>query len=85
MDYWQRPIPVDGGKFFGDVGFAGPHGGKGGKFLLLPLGYKGAVRKAITFTVRGQTTYLSSCEDFLKTRRTGHRRSHIWNRQEFTR
>ena len=43
LDYWQRPIPVDGGKFFGDVGFAGPDGGKGGKFLLLPPGYKGAV------------------------------------------
>ena len=43
MDYWQRPIPVDGGKFFGDVGLAGPDGRKGGKFLLLPPGYKGAV------------------------------------------
>ena len=43
MDYWQRPIPVDGGKFFGDVGLAGPDGGKGGKFLLLPPGYKGSV------------------------------------------
>jgi hypothetical protein len=29
LDYWQRPIPVDGGKFFGDVGLAGPDGGKG--------------------------------------------------------
>ncbi len=43
MDFWQRPIPVDGGKFFGDVGFFGPDAGKGGKFLLLPPGYKGAV------------------------------------------
>jgi hypothetical protein len=43
LDYWQRPIPVDGGKFFGDVGLAGPDGGKGGKFLLLPPGYKGAL------------------------------------------
>jgi len=43
LDYWQRPIPVDGGKFFGDVGLAGPDGGKGGKFLLLPPGYKGVV------------------------------------------
>jgi hypothetical protein len=43
LDYWQRPIPVDGGKFFGDVGLAGPDGGKGGKFLILPPGYKGAV------------------------------------------
>ena len=45
LDYWQRPIPVDGGKYFGDVGFAGPDGGKGGKFLLLPPGYKGSVPK----------------------------------------
>ena len=22
MDYWQRPIPVDGGKYFGDVGLS---------------------------------------------------------------
>ncbi len=43
LDYWQRPIPVDGGKFFGDVGLFGPDGGKGGKFLLLPPGYKGSV------------------------------------------
>jgi hypothetical protein len=43
LDFWQRPIPVDGGKFFGDVGFFGPDDGKGGKFLLLPPGYKGSV------------------------------------------
>jgi hypothetical protein len=43
LDFWQHPIPVDGGKFFGDVGFFGPDGGKGGKFLLLPPGYKGPV------------------------------------------
>jgi len=43
LDFWQRPIPVDGGKYFGDVGFFGPDEGKGGKFLLLPPGYKGEV------------------------------------------
>ena len=43
LDFWQRPIPVEGGKFFGDVGLPGPDGGKGGKFLLLPPGYKGVV------------------------------------------
>jgi hypothetical protein len=43
LDFWQRPIPLDGGKFFGDVGLPGPDGGKGGKFLLLPPGYKGSV------------------------------------------
>ena len=43
LDFWQRPIPVDGGKFAGDVGFFGPDQGKGGKFLLLPPGYKGEI------------------------------------------
>ena len=32
LDFWQRPIPVDGGKFAGDVGLPGP-------FLVLPPGY----------------------------------------------
>jgi hypothetical protein len=43
LDFWQRPIPVDGGKFFGDVGLPGPDAGKGGKFLVLPPGYKDKV------------------------------------------
>lgn len=43
LDFWQRPIPMDGGKFFGDVGLPGPDGGKGGRFLILPPGYKGKV------------------------------------------
>ena len=43
LDFWQRPIPVDGGKFFGDVGLPGPDAGKGGKFLVLPPGYSGEV------------------------------------------
>ncbi|MVT68139.1 DUF1254 domain-containing protein [Bradyrhizobium pachyrhizi] len=45
LDFWQRPMPVDGGKFAGDVGLPGPDGGKGGKFLILPPGYKGEVPK----------------------------------------
>lgn len=43
LDFWQRPIPVDGGKFFGDIGLPGPDVGKGGKFLILPPGYKSDV------------------------------------------
>jgi hypothetical protein len=43
LDFWQRPIPVDGGKFAGDVGLPGPDAGKGGKFLVLPPGYSGDV------------------------------------------
>jgi hypothetical protein len=45
LDFWQRPIPVDGGKFAGDFGFFGPDQGQGGKFLLLPPGYEGEVPK----------------------------------------
>ena len=54
LDYWQRPIPVDGGKFFGDVGFFGPDAGKGGKFLMLPPGYKGDVPKGY-YVYRSET------------------------------
>lgn len=43
LDFWQRPIPVDGGKYFGDIGLPGPDQGKGGKFLVLPPDYKGEV------------------------------------------
>ncbi len=43
LDAWQRPIPVDGGRFFGDVGLPGPDAGRGGKFLLLPPGHEGPV------------------------------------------
>jgi hypothetical protein len=43
LDFWQRPIPVDGGKYAGDFGFFGPDQGNGGKFLLLPPGYEGEV------------------------------------------
>jgi hypothetical protein len=41
LDFWQRPIPVDGGAFFGDVGLPGPDAGAGGK--LLPPGYDGEI------------------------------------------
>src|SRR5215831_19509330 len=44
LDFWQRPIPGRG-KFAGDVGFFGPDGGEGGKFLILPPGYTSAVPK----------------------------------------
>ena len=36
-DFWQRSAT--------DVGLPGPHGDKGGKFLLVPPGYKGALPK----------------------------------------
>ena len=42
LDFWQRPIPgpaIGTNLYLGDVGFFGPDGGKGGKFLILPPGY----------------------------------------------
>src|SRR6516165_2496675 len=42
LDFWQRPIPgptIGDNAFLGDVGFFGPDGGKGGKFLIVPPGY----------------------------------------------
>ena len=54
LDAWQRPIPVDGGTFFGDIGLPGPDAGKGGTFLLVPPGYQGAVPKDC-FVYRSQT------------------------------
>jgi hypothetical protein len=43
LDFWQRPIQgpvIRGQNYMGDVGFFGPDQGKGGKFLLLPSGYR---------------------------------------------
>jgi len=45
LDFWQRPIPMDGGKFFGDVGLPGPDAGKGGTFVITPPGYDGQLPK----------------------------------------
>jgi hypothetical protein len=56
-DFWQRPIPgptVNGRTYSGDVGLAGPDGGKGGKFLILPPDYKGNVPSGY-FVYRSQT------------------------------
>lgn len=46
-DFWQRPLVCksDGKTFLGDVGLAGPDGGKGGKFLLIPPDFKGDIPK----------------------------------------
>ena len=54
LDFWQRPIPVEGGSFAGDVGLAGPDAGKGGKFLIMPPGYTGPVPDG-HFVYRSQT------------------------------
>ncbi|MFI7838855.1 DUF1254 domain-containing protein [Pseudomonas asiatica] len=45
LDFWQRPMPVDGMDYAGDVGLPGPDKGAGGKFLILPPGYTKEVPK----------------------------------------
>ena len=46
-DFWQRPIPsegqIEGRNWSGDVGLPGPDAGKGGKYLILPPGYRGDI------------------------------------------
>jgi hypothetical protein len=57
-DFWQRPIPgptIDGHTFAGDVGFAGPDRGEGGKYLLIPPDYEGAVPATGYFVYRPLT------------------------------
>jgi hypothetical protein len=46
LDFWQHPIPgpaIEGRAFVGDVGFAGPDKGEGGRYVLLPPGHGGPV------------------------------------------
>lgn len=46
-DFWHRPLvgpsKPDGTTFLGDIGLPGPDKGKGGKYLVIPEGYKGKV------------------------------------------
>ena len=61
-DFWQLPVPgptINGRAFAGDVGLAGPDGGKGGKYLLLPPGYAEKVPDGYSSIVRQRT--MSSC------------------------
>jgi hypothetical protein len=56
-DFWQRPLDgptIDGHTFVGDVGFAGPDRGQGGKYLLLPPGYAGEAPQGY-FVYRSRT------------------------------
>ena len=74
LDFWQRPIPVDGGKFFGDVGLPGPDGGKGGKFLILPPGFEGKVPPGYFVYRSGTNNIFVFLRSSTRTRRTSRRR-----------
>ena len=73
LDFWQRPIPgpkIGAQAFFGDVGFAGPDGGKGGKFLILPPGDTRLCPRAFSSSGQARTTCSCSCAPSIRTRRT---------------
>ena len=57
-DFWQRPIrsegQIEGRQWAGDVGLPGPDHGKGGKYLILPPDYDGAIPEWL-FTYRSGT------------------------------
>jgi hypothetical protein len=76
LDFWQRPIPVDGGKFFGDVGLPGPDPEKGASSCCCHPAMNDRFRKAISCTVRQPIMSSYSCGRSIKTRRIWHLRSH---------
>lgn len=61
-DYWHRPLTgpakPDGTTYLGDIGFPGPDKGKGGKYLVIPSDYKGAVDEKNYFVFRCKTNGL---------------------------
>ena len=69
LDFWQRPIPVDGGKFFGDVGLPGPDGGKGGKFRCYRRATRARFRMVTSSIARRHIMSSSSCARSTRTRR----------------
>jgi hypothetical protein len=69
LDFWQRPIPgpkIDGNAFFGDVGFFGPDGGKGGNFLIVPPGYDKPVPEGFFVYRSGTNNVFVSLRAFFK-------------------
>ena len=60
-DFWQRPISgptVEGKTYAGDVGLPGPDKGKGGKFLLLPPGYREDTLEATSLISRTNDVFV---------------------------
>ncbi len=61
LDFWQRPIPLDGGKFFGDVGLPVPTAARRQISDPAPRLQGGTCRPAIMSIVPAPTTSSSSC------------------------
>ena len=70
LDFWQRPIPVDGGEFFGDLGLPGPDGGKeASSSFSRPATTRSRPRAAMSIA-RERTVSSSSCAPSIRIPRT---------------
>ena len=78
LDFWQRPIPVDGGNFFGDVGLPGPDAGKGGNFWSVTLyeaeNFRSGQRPAVAPSWVCATSRRSSTPTAARTSTSGRKR-----------
>jgi hypothetical protein len=69
LDAWQRPIPVDGGRFYGDVCRV-PTPARAGSFYCCRPATRQRYQRIVSSTVRRPTTCSSSCARSTRTRRT---------------
>jgi hypothetical protein len=81
LDFWQHPIPVDGGKYFGDVGLLAPIRAKAASsFFFLP-DTKGLFLPATTSIAPVPTMSSSSSAPSTRTPKTSNPRSIFSSRQ----
>ena len=69
LDFWQRPIPVDDGKFAGDVGLPARMPAGAASFCCCHRAIRARCRMDITFTGRAPTMSSSSCGLSIRTPR----------------
>ncbi len=69
LDFWQHPIPVDGGKFFGESVCPDPMPARAASSCCCRPAIRAKCRRDTTSTGRGPTTSSSSCVGSIRTRR----------------
>jgi hypothetical protein len=60
-DFWHRPLEgprIGAVQYLGDIGIPGPDKGKGGKYLIVPKDYKGAIDRKSYFVYTSPTNGL---------------------------
>ena len=61
LDFWQRPIPVDGGKFFGDVACRVRTRARAGNSSFCRRAMMATFQAGVTSTAPARTIFSSSC------------------------